>query len=58
MNPVQIISAMNAQGANYPVRFMPGSSHFQMRNDDNTRIAVEAIFDEGLNKTFFHTDRR
>jgi len=58
MNPVQTISAMNAPGANYEVNFMPGSSHFQMRNDENTRDAVQKIFDEGLGRTFFHTDRR
>lgn len=58
MNPVQIISAMNAPGAKYEVNFMSGSGHFQMRNDENTRDAVQKIFDEGLNAAFFQTDRR
>jgi hypothetical protein len=51
-------SAINAPGANYPPREMPGSSHFQMRNDRNTEDAIELIFDFGLNAAFFHTDRR
>lgn len=51
-------SAMNAPGVNYEVRFMPGSSHFQMRNDENTRDAVRAIFYEGLGGKFFKTDKR
>jgi len=37
---------------------MPGSGHFQMRNDENTRDAVQKILDEGLGSTFFYTDRR
>jgi hypothetical protein len=37
---------------------MIGSNHYQMRNDENTRDAMEAIFDDGLDKTFFKTDKR
>ena len=49
---------MNAPGANYPPREMPGSSHFQMRNDENTRDAIENIFKYGLGGTFFKTNER
>ncbi len=55
---VLVESAMNAPGANYPPHEMIGSGHFQMKNDQNTKIATELIFDEGLNKSFFQTDRR
>lgn len=58
MSVVLTITAINAPGANYEPKFMPGSSHFQMRNDENTKDAVEKIFDQGLSRTFFHTDRR
>ncbi|HHH52278.1 MAG TPA: hypothetical protein ENK91_01345 [Bacteroidetes bacterium] len=51
-------SAMNAPGANYQPQEMPGSGHIQMRNDENTKIATQLIFDEGLNGGFFNTDRR
>lgn len=51
-------SAMNAPGANYPPRGLPGSSHFQMRYDENTKDAVEKIFEDGIGRTFFQTDKR
>jgi hypothetical protein len=51
-------SAKDAPGMNYEPSFMPGSSHFQMRNDENTRDAMEKIFDNGVNGEFFNTDRR
>ena len=49
---------MNGPGANYVPELMEGSNHFQMRNDSNTRDAMEAIFDDGLGKEFFITERR
>ncbi len=58
MSVVLTITAINAPGANYPPRELPGSSHFQMRNDENTQWAIEAIFDDGLNGNFFNTKRR
>ncbi|MEZ4906771.1 MAG: hypothetical protein R2771_03795 [Saprospiraceae bacterium] len=51
-------SAMNAPGMNYPPQFMDGSGHYQMRNDQNTQTAMEAIFDQGLDAKFFKTDKR
>ncbi len=51
-------SAMNAPGANYEPRFMPGSNHMQMKNDKQMEIAVDEIFVNGLGKNFFKTDPR
>jgi len=35
-----------------------GSNHLQMRNDNNTRIAMDAIFNGGLGRNYFRTDPR
>jgi hypothetical protein len=55
---ILVESAMNAPGANYKPHKMPGSNHFQMRNDENTRDAMRKIFDKGLERNFFKTDER
>lgn len=57
MNPVLTTFAMNAPDANYEPKFMPDSSHFQMRNDRNTEDAVKAIFNEGLEKDLFNINK-
>jgi len=51
-------SAIGGAEVNYPIREMPGSNHFQMRNDDNTKDAIYKIFFEGLGRAFFKTDKR
>lgn len=53
-------SAMDAPGRTpaYVPRLMPGSGHMQMRNDENMRDAVEAIFKNGLDANYFKTDER
>lgn len=51
-------SAMNAPGANYDPTFMDGSNHFQMKNDSNTERAMDAIFEDGLGRNFFKTQKR
>jgi hypothetical protein len=52
-------SAQSAPGQNYwPSRFMDGSNHMQMRNDENTRDAMKAILEEGLGRGFFKTETR
>ena len=49
---------MNAPGANYEPTLMPGSNHFQMKNDSNTEDAMSDIFEGGLGKNFFKTNPR
>ncbi len=51
-------SAMNAPGATYTPRLMPGSNHFQMKNDSNTEQAMTDIFEFGLDRGFFKTEKR
>ncbi|MFT6336339.1 MAG: pimeloyl-ACP methyl ester carboxylesterase [Halioglobus sp.] len=51
-------SAMNGPGIHYEPEFMPGSNHMQMKNDENMRQAVNAIFIDGLGGTYFQTDER
>jgi pimeloyl-ACP methyl ester carboxylesterase len=51
-------SAMNMPGANYMPRVMQGSNHLQMRNDSEMKIAVDAIFKDGLGRDYFQTDFR
>ena len=51
-------SAMNGPGMNYPPRKMDGSNHLQMKNDSNTKDAVKAIFEFGLGRDYFKTDKR
>lgn len=51
-------SAINMPGANYMPRVMQGSNHLQMRNDSEMKIAVDAIFKDGLDRGYFKTDPR
>jgi len=53
-------SASNAPGANYSNHLMKGSNHLQMRNDDNTEVAMRYIFEQGCgtNNSFFKTEYR
>ena len=51
-------SAKNGPGANYEVQYMQGSGHIQMKNDDNMKDAIDAIFLNGLGKKFFETDEK
>ena len=51
-------SAMNMPGANYEPREMKGSNHLQMRNDSEMKIAVDAIFKDGLGRDYFQTKER
>jgi hypothetical protein len=52
-------SAMDFPGATYPPQIMEGSNHFQMRNDSKTKVAVDLIFDFGIDgRPFFRTERR
>jgi len=43
---------------NYPVEFLEGSNHMQVKNDSNMRFAIERIFDEGLDGNYFKTLKR
>jgi len=45
-------------GMNYIPRKMLHTNHLQMRNNEEMRKAVDAIFYDGLGKTFFKTDER
>ena len=49
---------MNGPGIHYLPEFMPGSNHMQMKNDDNMEIAIEKIFEKGLGRPYFITDKR
>ncbi len=51
-------SAIGGAEVNYPIREMPGSNHFQMRNDGNTLSAIKVIFEKGISRDFFKTDLR
>ena len=52
-------SAMNMPGLNYPVQFMQGSNHMQMRNDGEMGKAVDLIFNNGIDgREFFITNKR
>ncbi len=54
-------SAANGPGNTYPVQFMDGSGHFQMKNDSNTADAMNKIFIQGLGKGpegYFYTPKR
>jgi hypothetical protein len=54
-------SAMNAPGATYQPTFMPSSNHFQMKNDSNTELAMETIFEDSFGEGengFFYTEKR
>jgi len=51
-------SAMSNPGATYEPREMNGSNHLQMRNDINTRDAMDAIFNGGLGRNYFRTNPR
>lgn len=53
---------MNGPGANYDPVLMDGSNHLQMKNDSNTKDAIKAIFEDGLDQgnpnAYFKTDKR
>ncbi len=51
-------STTNAPGRNYDLQYMKGSNHMQMRNDRNMKDAVRLIFQDGLNKDYFKTEKR
>ena len=52
-------SAINAPGLNYfPPNKMEHTNHFQMRNNKETRLAIKKIFEQGLGRDFFKTDKR
>jgi len=55
-------SAMNGPGRTYTPRLMDGSNHLQMKNDSNTKDAIKAIFEDGLDQgnpnAYFKTDPR
>lgn len=53
-------SAINGPGVNYPIQFMEGSNHMQMKNDSNMEQAIEEIFLNGIEsgKNFFKTELR
>ena len=55
---ILVESAMNGPGMNYTPRKMDGSNHLQMKNDSNTKLAIEAIFENGLGGDYFYTDKR
>ncbi len=41
-------SAMNGPSVNFPIQFMDGSGHMQMKNDSNMEEAVRKIFKDGI----------
>jgi hypothetical protein len=51
-------SAMDAPGVNYPIQFMPGTNHMQMRNNGEMEKAVDKIFLQGLGREYFGTNER
>lgn len=51
-------SASNGPGNTYPVQYMDGSNHMQMRNDSETAKAMTNIFQHGLGGEYFKTDPR
>ena len=51
-------SASNGPGNTYPVQFMNGSNHMQMKNDSETAKAMDKIFIDGIGKRYFKTDPR
>jgi len=51
-------SAANGPGNTYPVQFMDGSGHMQMKNDSNTADAMNKIFIQGLGSEYFKTNKR
>lgn len=51
-------SAIDGPAVNYEPQLMEGSNHMQMRNDKNMEDAVDAIFEFGLDGTFFSTDKK
>lgn len=51
-------SVIDAPGVNYEIQHMEGSGHMQMKNDGNMGEAVGKIFDDGLGREFFKTEKR
>ncbi|HMT68717.1 MAG TPA: hypothetical protein PKD16_01070 [Saprospiraceae bacterium] len=51
-------SAANGPGNTYPVQYMDGSNHMQMRNDSKTAKAMTDIFEHGLGGSYFATKKR
>lgn len=51
-------SAMNGPGATYGPQLMDGSNHIQMKNDSNMKDAIKAIFEDGLDRPYFQTNKR